>query len=162
VDKDEAWNALKSGTANVVGGTTWLWAPETAFECVDVLFIDEAGQMSLADVLAVSQAAEKMVLLGDPQQLGGPMKGRHPEGAEKSALEHLLNGRKTIPENLGFFLPESWRLHPEVCRFTSQLFYEDKLGSHAIARNRVIEGHPWVKEAGLWFVPLEHKGNRNS
>jgi len=84
-----------------------LWWPEPAFEAVDVLFIDEAGQMSLADVLAVSQSARKLVLLGDPQQLEGPLKGSHPNGAEKSALEHLLNGRKTISEEMGFLLPES-------------------------------------------------------
>ena len=161
-DNDQAWDALNAGTANVVGGTVWLWAPEKAFECVDVLFIDEAGQMSLADVLAVSQAAKKLVLLGDPQQLERPMKGKHPEGAERSALEHLLNGRKTIPEDMGFFLPESWRLHPEVCKFTSQLFYENKLGSDELARARVMEGHPWVKGAGMWFVPVEHEGNRSS
>jgi predicted RecB family nuclease len=161
-DNDQAWDALKAGTANVVGGTVWLWAPEKAFECVDVLFIDEAGQMSLADVLAVSQAAKKLVLLGDPQQLERPMKGKHPDGAERSALEHLLDGRKTIAEDMGFFLPESWRLHPEVCKFTSQLFYENKLGSDELARARVIEGHPWVKGAGLWFVPVEHEGNRSS
>jgi len=161
-DNDQAWDALKAGTANVVGGTVWLWSPEKAFECLDVLFIDEAGQMSLADVLAVSQAAKKLVLLGDPQQLERPMKGKHPEGAERSALEHLLNGRKTIPEDMGFFLPESWRLHPEVCKFTSQLFYENKLGSDELARARVMEGHPWVKGAGMWFVPVEHEGNRSS
>jgi predicted RecB family nuclease len=161
-NNDEAWDALTSGTANVVGGTSWCWAPEKAFEAVDVLFIDEAGQMSLADVIAVSQAAKRLVLLGDPQQLERPTKGSHPDGAEKSALEHLLHGRKTIPADSGFLLPESWRLHPEVCRFTSSLFYEDKLSAHAIARGRVVEGHPWVKGAGLWFVPLEHEGNRNS
>jgi len=127
-----------------------------------VLFIDEAGQMSLADVLAVSQAAKKLVLLGDPQQLERPTKGNHPAGAEKSALEHLLNGRKTIAEDMGFLLPESWRLHPEICKFTSELFYEGRLGSHALAKARVLEGHAWLKGAGLWFVPVEHKGNRNS
>ena len=159
---EEAWDALRSGAANVLGGTSWLWSPEAAFECVDVLFIDEAGQMSLADVLAVSPAATKLVLLGDPQQLERPTKGSHPDGAEKSALEHLLNGRKTIPQDLGFLLPESWRLHPEICKFTSEMFYECKLGSHAVARSRVIEGHAWVKGAGLWYVPVEHEGNRNS
>ena len=159
---EEAWSALISGRANVVGGVSWLWAPEAAFECVDVLFIDEAGQMSLADVLAVSQAAKKLVLLGDPQQLERPTKGSHPDGAEKSALEHLLNGRKTIPEDAGFFLPESWRLHPEVCKFTSKTFYEGKLSSHAIARSRVLEGHAWLKGGGLWFVSVGHEGNRNS
>jgi len=41
--------------------TSWLWAAPEAFETVDVLFVDEAGQMSLADVLAVSQAAKTVV-----------------------------------------------------------------------------------------------------
>jgi len=159
---EEAWSALEMGTKNVVGGVSWLWAPERAFECVDVLFIDEAGQMSLADVLAVSQAGKKLVLLGDPQQLERPMKGKHPEGAEKSALEHLLNGKKTVSEDMGFFLSESFRLHPEVCKYTSELFYEGKLGANEMTRARVLEGHPWVKGAGLWFIPVEHRGNRNS
>jgi len=159
---EEAWEALQSGAANVVGGTSWLWSPEKAFEMVDVLFIDEAGQMSLADVLAVSQAAKKLVLLGDPQQLERPTKGNHPDGAEKSALEHLLNGRKTIAADRGFLLPETWRLHPKICEYTSGCFYDEKLGSHAITRSRIIEGHPWIEGAGLWFVPTEHEGNRNS
>ncbi len=161
-DNDEALNELHSGKSNVVGGTSWLWSPEEAFESVDVLFVDEAGQMSLADVLAVSQAAKKLVLLGDPQQLERPLKGSHPEGAEKSALEHLLDGRKTISTDMGFLLPESWRLHPEVCKFTSAVFYEDKLSSHEITNSRVLEGHSSLNGAGLWFVPVEHEGNRNS
>jgi hypothetical protein len=161
-EKEEAWDALQSRVANVVGGTSWVWSPEKAFEVVDVLFIDEAGQMSLADVLAVSQAAKRLVLLGDPQQLERPTKGSHPNGAEKSALEHLLNGRKTIAGDMGFLLPETWRLHPKICEFTSGCFYDEKLSSHAIARSRVIEGHDWIEEAGLWFVPATHEGNRNS
>jgi predicted RecB family nuclease len=159
---DEALAALISGKANVVGGTSWLWAPQPAFESVDVLFIDEAGQMALADVLAVSQAAKSIVLIGDPQQLERPLKGSHPEGAEKSALEHLLNGRKTIAAEMGFLLPETWRLHPKVCEFTSEMFYEGRLVARDFLRNRVMKGHPWVSEAGLWFVPAEHEGNRNS
>jgi uncharacterized protein len=162
VDNDEAWGALITGKANVVGGTSWLWSPEKAFESVDVLFIDEAGQMSLADVLAVSQAAKKLVLLGDPQQLERPTKGSHPDGAEKSALEHLLDGRKTIPADLGFLLPQTWRLHPKVCKYTAEFFYDDKLRAHPISRSRVLEGHKWLDGAGLWFVPVEHEGNRNS
>jgi uncharacterized protein len=63
---------------------------------------------------------------------------------------------------MGFLLPESWRLHPEICKFTSEVFYEDKLSSHAIAQSRVLEGHPWLNGAGLWFVPVEHDGNGNS
>jgi predicted RecB family nuclease len=161
-DNDEALAALATGKANVLGGTSWLWAPEVAFESMDVLFIDEAGQMALADVLAVSQAAKSIVLIGDPQQLERPLKGSHPEGAEKSALEHLLHGRKTIAAEMGFLLPETWRLHPKVCEFTSDTFYEGRLVARDFLRNRVMKGHPWVREAGLWFVPAEHKGNRNS
>ena len=161
-NNEEAWEALRGGKANVVGGTSWLWCPEEAFEAVDVLFIDEAGQMALADVIAVSQAAKNLVLLGDPQQLERPLKGSHPDGAEKSALEHLLDGRKTISQDMGFLLPHTWRLHPEVCKFTSEVFYEGKLSSHAIAQSRVLEGHAWLDGAGLWFVPVKHEGNRNS
>jgi predicted RecB family nuclease len=161
-NNEEALAALASGKANVLGGTSWVWTPEAACETVDVLFIDEAGQMALADVLAVSQAAKNIVLIGDPQQLERPLKGGHPDGAEKSALQHLLNGRKTIAADMGFLLPETWRLHPKVCEFTSQMFYEGRLVSRDCLRNRVIEGHPWVSGAGLWFVPVEHEGSRNS
>jgi predicted RecB family nuclease len=161
-NNEEALAALESGTANVLGGTSWLWTPEAASEAVDVLFIDEAGQMALADVLAVSQAAKSIVLIGDPQQLERPLKGSHPDGAEKSALQHLLNGRKTIAADMGFLLPETWRLHPKVCEFTSAMFYEGRLVSRDSLRNRVIAGHPWVSGAGLWFVPVEHEGSRNS
>src|SRR5216683_7173354 len=159
---EEAWEALSTGKANVVGGTSWLWSPEASFEAVDVLFIDEAGQMALADVIAVSHAAKNVVLLGDPQQLERPLKGSHPDGAEKSALEHLLGERKTISKDMGFLLPETWRLHPRVCRYTSEFFYDDKLRSHAISRSRVSEGHAWLNGAGLWFVSVGHEGNRNS
>jgi superfamily I DNA and/or RNA helicase len=118
--------------------------------------------MSLADVLGVSQAGKNLVLLGDPQQLDRPLKGSHPDGAEKSALEHLLGGHKTITKDMGFLLPETWRLHPEICKFTSSVFYEGKLSSNPIAVSRVLEGHPWLQHAGLWFVPVQHTGNRNS
>ena len=53
-------------TANLVGGTAWLWAREDMQDLVDVLVIDEAGQFSLANAVAVSSAARSMVLLGDP------------------------------------------------------------------------------------------------
>ncbi len=159
---EEGWTALESGNANVLGGTSWLWSPEPAFEAVDVLFIDEAGQMGLADVLAVSQAAKSLVLIGDPQQLERPLKGSHPDGAEKSALEHLLGERKTISKDMGFLLPETWRLHSKVCEFTSAFFYEGRLESRELLKNRVLAGHEWLNGAGLWIVPVEHEGNRNS
>jgi uncharacterized protein len=111
---------------------------------VDVLFIDEAGQMSLAYVLAVSQAATSSVLLGDPQQLDQPQKGIHPLGAEGSAFDHLLQGRATISLEQGLFLTETHRLYPDVCAFTSELFYEGRLkprpGNQRQRLNTVWEG----------------------
>ena len=85
--------------ANVAGGTAWLWARPDAAGAVDVLFIDEAAQMSLANVLAVSQAAKSVVLLGDPQQLEQPMQGSHPEGTDVSALDYILGGIGPSPRS---------------------------------------------------------------
>ena len=96
-----------------------------------MLFVDEAAQMSLANVLAVSQACTTLVLLGDPQQLEQPMQGSHPDGTGVSALDHILAGKATIDDTEGLFLEETWRLHPDICAFTSELFYEGRLRSHA-------------------------------
>lgn len=161
-DNAVALAALHEGGADVVAGTAWLWSREDVVETVDVLFVDEAGQMSLANVLAVAQAARSLVLLGDPQQLDQPLRGSHPEGAEASALEHLLAGAKTIPPDKGLFLDRTWRLHPKICEFTSEVFYESRLESREGLENQRIEGHPWLGEAGLWFIPVNHQGNQNA
>jgi uncharacterized protein len=161
-DNDVPLSALHSGAANVVGGTSWLWTRPEYSDAVDVLFIDEAGQMALADVVAVSRAAKNVVLIGDPQQLDRPLKGSHPPGAESSALQHLLGEHQTIPDSMGLLLPETWRLHPNICTFTSDLFYEGRLSPRGFTRNREISGHSWLSGAGLWFVSVDHQGNRNS
>ena len=139
-----------------------MWARPEYFEALDVLIIDEAGQMALADVVAVAQAARNLVLVGDPQQLQRPLKGSHPNGVEQSALQYLLGEHLTIPADMGLLLPETWRMHPNICRFTSQLFYEDRLTARSHVENRVIAGHPWIDGAGLWFVPVVHQANQNS
>jgi predicted RecB family nuclease len=159
---EDALNALQSGRAQVGAGTVWMWARPEFANALDVLLIDEAGQMALADVLAAARSANNLVLIGDPQQLQRPLKGSHPDGAEKSALQHLIGEHKTITEGMGLLLPETWRMHPRVCEFTSEIFYEGKLGTRPVTRPRVLEGHAWVKGAGIWFVPLRHTGNRNS
>lgn len=161
-DNGKVLATLVGGVAQIAAGTAWLWSREEFFQSVDVLFIDEAGQMSLANVVAVSQAAKSLVLLGDPQQLDQPLKGSHPEGAEKSALEHLLGEDKTIPPHKGLFLEETWRLHPKISGFTSELFYENRLRSAAGLENQQITDHPSFAGAGLWFVPVSHQGNQNA
>ncbi len=148
--------------AHVAGGTAWLWARADAADVVDMLFIDEAAQMSLANVLAVSQAARSVVLLGDPQQLDQPVQGSHPDGTDVSALHHILGGHQTIPADRGLFLEETWRLHPDICQFTSELFYEGRLQpcSGLEIQNVITAGR--VTGTGLRYVPVVHAGNQSS
>jgi superfamily I DNA and/or RNA helicase len=146
----------------VAAGTAWLWARPEACESVDTLFIDEAAQMSLANVLAVSQAAKNIVLLGDPRQLEQPMQGSHPEGTGVSALIHILGGHATIPADRGLFLEETWRLHPAICAFTSELFYESRLRSRPGLQLQEIRSKSRINGSGLRFLPVVHEGNQSS
>ena len=147
---------------DVVGGTAWVWPKVELAGAIDVLVVDEAGQISLANVVACAQAASSVVLLGDPQQLEQPQKASHPEGSGVSALEYLLDGHDTMPEDRGLFLGETWRLHPAICAFTSELFYEGKLASHPSLEIQRITGPTPFAGAGLFFVPVAHEGNQNS
>jgi uncharacterized protein len=126
-DNPDVRARLDAGQANLAGGTSWLWASSKMIESVDVLFVDEAGQISLANVVAISRATKSIVLLGDPQQLDQPLQGTHPPGADRSALAHVLDGQATMPPDRGLFLETTWRLHPELCRYTSEVFYDDRL-----------------------------------
>ena len=146
----------------VAGGTAWFWARPDAVDAVDVLFVDEAAQMSLANVLAVSQAAKIVVLLGDPQQLDQPTQGTHPEGVDTSALDHMLAGHQTIPEDRGLFLEETWRLHPTICAFTSELFYEDRLHPRQGLELQEVRSTSALRGTGLRYAPVVHTGNQNS
>jgi predicted RecB family nuclease len=157
----EVFDALRSH-CRVAAGTAWLWACPEAKTSVDVLFVDEAAQMSLANVLAVSQAAPSLVLLGDPRQLEQPTQGTHPEGTGVSALDHILDGRQTIGADRGLFLAETWRLHPAICAFTSQVFYESRLVPIAGLELQEIRSKGRISGSGLRFVPVEHHGNQNS
>jgi predicted RecB family nuclease len=159
---DQPLVSLQRNQVNVVGGTAWLWSRTDYAGAVDVLVVDEAGQMSLANVLAVGQAAQNILLLGDPQQLDQPTQGTHPPGADVSALAHLLGEHETIPENEGLFLAETWRLHPSICSFTSEVFYEQRLIPRRGLARQHIDGHSWLGPAGLWLVPVVHQGNTNS
>ena len=156
-DNEELFVALTGG-ASVGGGTAWLWSRPDAFETVDALFVDEAAQMSLANVLAVSQAAKTVVLIGDLQQLEQPMQGSHPDGTDVSALDHILDGERTIPANKGLFLEETWRLHPAICAYTSELFYDYKLRS----RNAETNNQGAARKINpVYFMPIAHSGNQN-
>ena len=117
--------------------------------------------MSLANVLAVSQAAHNIVLLGDPQQLEQPKKGTHPDGVGLSALQHMLGSQVTIPTGRGIFLPETWRLSPGIAAFTSEMFYEGRLRSKPGLERQQLVGSRFIGGA-LWVVDVKHEGNRNA
>jgi uncharacterized protein len=153
--------AALGDTAMVGAGTAWLWAAPEAFETVDVLFVDEAAQMSLANVLAVSQAAKTVVLIGDPQQLDQPTQGSHPEGTDVSALDHILGGQRTISPDKGLFFDQTWRLHPDICAFTSELFYDGKLVPRPGLERQAINAASPICGSGLRYLPVIHHGNQN-
>jgi predicted RecB family nuclease len=160
-DNEDVADALATGKAQVAAGTAWLWASPEMASSVDVLFVDEAGQMSLANVLALSQAATSIVLLGDPQQLDQPQRGVHPPGVDVSVLAHLLDGHATIGADLGIFLKRTYRLHPNICAFTSELFYDSRLAARPENERQRFNTTGPLDGAGLRFMPVEHSGNQN-
>ena len=161
-DNQEVLEALSSGEASVAAGTAWLWSRPEFEDSVDVLFVDEAGQMSLANTLAVAPAAKNLVLLGDPQQLDQPSQGSHPEGTDISALGHLLGEHRTMPEDKGLFLDRTWRLRPSICDFTSEAFYEDSLGPMPDLERHSLSGTGDLDDHGLYYLPVEHEGNQSA
>jgi uncharacterized protein len=139
-----------------------MWASADFYEAVDVLFVDEAGQLSLIDTMALSHAGKNLVLLGDPQQLKQPQRGSHPEGTEVSALEHILQGEKTISSEKGVFLDKTWRMHSAINDFISELFYERKLKPMPQNEQQTLEGKTKFNKPGIYFAPVVHNGNQNS
>jgi len=155
----EVVTALTAGTHHLVGGSAWLWAREELEGLVDVLVIDEAGQFSLANAVAVSRCAAALVLLGDPQQLAQPSQAKHPDGADASALEHMLDGQATVPPGRGIFLDKTWRLHPALAEVVSDLMYEGRLESAPGRERQALHApEPWAG-SGVRWVPVQHVGN---
>ncbi|MEZ4378853.1 MAG: TM0106 family RecB-like putative nuclease [Gemmatimonadales bacterium] len=144
-----------------IGGTAWLFSRPEMAGTLDYLFIDEAGQVSLANAVAVGQSATNLILIGDQMQLAQPTQGVHPGESGLSCLEYLLQGHQTIPAEMGVFLGTSYRMHPDVCRFISEGYYEGRLHSADITTsNRVIlpTGSRVPGETGVVFLPVAHDG----
>jgi len=160
-DNSAIGTALADGEVDLVAGTAWLFSRPQMDQVLDTVFIDEAGQMSLADVVAVGTSARNVVLLGDPQQLAHPSQGIHPPGAGISALEHLLDGEQTLPRDRGLFLETTYRMHPDVTAYISEIAYAGRLGSApSCAIQKLENGHP-VGGTGVRFEPVTHLGNRS-
>jgi uncharacterized protein len=145
---------VAEGDFNVVAGTTWLFASQAMRDNpVDVLVVDEAGQLGLADTLAATISTTNVILLGDPQQLPQVSQASHPGGAGASALEHLLGEELTVPPDRGVLLETTWRMHPDVCGFISEVMYGGKLHSHESCMGQQAAG-----QTGLRWLRAEHKG----
>lgn len=168
-DGDYGWEMAKSidtivsniNKYQVIAGTSFMWCNEKLKNSVDYLIIDEAGQFALIDTLVVSQASKNIVFLGDHQQLKQPMKGVHPDGTDVSALEYLLEGKKTVSEDKGVFLEKTYRMHPAICFFDSEMFYESRLQSVDGLEHQRIEGNTEFHGSGLFYKAVMHEGNTN-
>ena len=145
-------------TAPVVGGTAWLLSRGEHANTFDYLFVDEAGQVGLANLVAIGRCARNLVLIGDPRQLPQVIQGAHPGPAGLSGLEYLLGDHATIPKEYGIFLPETRRMHPDLCHFISEQVYDGRLTSHPdTSVQRVASAN--LPSAGAYFIPVEHESN---
>lgn len=152
-DNDEA-----AAGRNVVGGTAFFFAREENVQAFDWLFVDEAGQVGLANMTALGRAACNIVLIGDPRQLPQVIQGAHPHPANLSCLDWMLADHATVPPDKGIFLPTTRRMHPEVCRFISGQVYEGRLESHPDTSRQAVAGTAFP-QAGAFWVPVVHDGN---
>ena len=160
IESKEAAGSIAEGPL-VIGGTAWVFSREDLTGKLDYLFIEEAGQFCLANAVAVAPSAANLIPLGDQMQLSQPTQGSHPGESGLSSLEYLLQDHATVPPDRGIFLGVSYRMHPDVCRFISEAYYEGRLHSAPkTASNRVIGGGSTsVKaETGVRFVPIDHAG----
>ncbi|HEY2817100.1 MAG TPA: TM0106 family RecB-like putative nuclease [Casimicrobiaceae bacterium] len=152
-DKIDAFTGAGADTL-LFAGTAWLFAHAALAGAVDTLIIDEAGQVSLADALAMGTSARNIVLLGDPLQLAQVSQGMHPEGTGSSVLEHVLGDNATVPPHMGLFLERTRRMHPDVCQFISEIVYDGRL--HGISE---LERQTTTFGTGLRFKSVPHVGN---
>ncbi|ODN41412.1 TM0106 family RecB-like putative nuclease [Piscirickettsia litoralis] len=148
----------------VIGTTAWGFSKEDMADQLDYLFVDEAGQVCVANLIAISHATKNIVLMGDQMQLGQPSQGVHPAESGLSVLDYLLHESPTIEDHMGVFLPITYRMHSKVNQFISHAIYAGKLESSPDNDRQVIavpEGYSGMlgKEAGIVYVPVTHEGN---
>ena len=156
-----------TGAMAVVGGTTWMFSREELADQFDWLVVDEAGQMSLANLLVMARCAGSILLVGDQQQLAQPSQADHPGDSGQSCLEYLMQGEAVVPADRGVFLPTSWRMEPSLTAMVSALFYEGRLRANpANGANRISWAEPFKSHGGrpgpvqgLVFEPVAHSGN---
>jgi len=148
----------------VLGTTAWGFSRDDMSEQLDYLFVDEAGQVSIANLVAMSRSSKNLVLMGDQMQLGQPSQGTHPAESGLSILDYLLHDTPTISNDMGVFLGTTYRMHSAVNQFISTHIYDGKLESHPDNDKRTIKvpnDYKGIlnKEAGIIFSAVCHEGN---
>lgn len=159
---NSAADVFGSSSYDIVGGTAWAFSDEAAIGALDYLFVDEAGQVSVANLLGMSPSTKNIVLMGDQMQLSQPTKGSHPEESGMSTLNYLLQDMHTVPDDFGIFLAKTHRMHPDVCSFISHAIYEGRLVPDGRTKERrlVMPANTWLpKSSGITYLPIEHEGN---
>lgn len=152
---------IKFEEINLIAGTAWLFTEDSTDQKLDYLFIDEAGQVSLANVVAMGTSARNIVLVGDQMQLEQPIQGSHPDEIGMSALEFLLDGEHTVPDDMGIFLATTWRLRPEICQFISEAVYDGRLVNEKTSAQRCIDISTSIlpNNNGIILKPIKHQGS---
>lgn len=175
-------------SAKVVGGTAFFFSREEQESSYDYLFVDEASQVSLANLTASARASKNLILIGDQNQLDQPIQAVHPRESGLSALTYYTEESATISKDKGVFLPISYRMHQGICQFVSEYFYNEELTNHAttnrqkillpesLTRTRLklntlsltqsvrqnLDLNLKIPEAGICFIPVEHSGNTHA
>ena len=156
--KEDVW----ASGAQLVAGTAWLFSDPAADQQFEALFVDEAGQVSLANLVAAGTCGKNIVLLGDQMQLSQPVQGVHPGRSGDSGLDYLLDGAATIAPDRGIFLATSFRMHPALCRFISDAVYDGRLEPEAGNERRVLvlndAAHRLLRPAGIVHAAIDHQG----
>ena len=150
-------DAPEIAAADVVGATAWHFARYTD-AAYDYLIIDEAGQVSIANLLAMARCCRNIVLVGDPMQLPQPLQGNHPGDSGRSCLEYLIDGHRIVPSERGVFMPVSRRMHPRVCGFISTAVYEGRLGNDEAAGGQTLVSRTGVDPVGTGMRAVVHFG----
>lgn len=149
------------GAFQLVGGTAYAFSRNDAAGVLDYLFVDEAGQVAVADLVGMGRCAKNIVLLGDQMQLEQPTRGSHPGDSGMSTLQYYLKGYESVPPERGIFLGLTRRLPPSLCEFVSSAFYAGRLTNiPSNADRKILNPLPRRirKEAGLLFEAVTHAG----
>jgi predicted RecB family nuclease len=154
---------IEDNKFQVVGGTAWAFARAEVAGQFDYLIVDEAGQVCLANLVAMSPCARNIILLGDQMQLEQPVQGSHPGESGLSCLEYYIQNQPTVPPDRGVFLGTTFRLHPDLCKVISEQVYENRLTSAAGTDERILrvpaDSTLIRKNFGILYAPVDHIGN---